>query len=154
MVEEFVIKSATIEDVKDVFDLSNDELVRKNSFKQKKIKWEDHQKWFKDKLSDKNHLFYIIRDAENHLISQVRFGKVKADEGDISISISPDFRGKGYGADILRLTSMKIVSELNIRKINAYIKPKNIASKTIFEQAGYILKEESQKKMRYEYNAE
>lgn len=154
MVEEFIIKFAAIDDMKDVFDLSNDDLVRQNSFNQEKIDWENHQKWFKNKLRDENCIFIIIRDFNNNLISQIRFDKINDAEGDISISISPDFRGKGYGTKVLKAVSEKIISEQKIKKINAYVKNENIASKTIFEKAGYILMEKDSNKVRYEYSAE
>lgn len=152
MVEEFIIKLAAIDDMKDVFDLSNDDLVRQNSFNQDEIDWENHQKWFKNKLKDKNCMFLIVRDFNNNLISQIRFDKIKDTEGDISISISPEFRGKGYGTKVLKAGTEKIFSGQRIKKINAYVKNENVASKTIFEKAGYILMEKDSNKVRYEYN--
>lgn len=153
MVEEFEIKLATIEDMKDVFDLSNDKLVRANSINTEQIKWENHQIWFKNKINNENDFFYLIKDSGNNLISQVRFDRIGPNECDISISIAPQFRGKGYGVKILKSVSEKIMSEHKIKKINAYVKNENIASKIIFEKAGYILKENDSKKGRYEYNA-
>lgn len=152
MVEEFSIGIAIIEDMKDVFNLSNDELVRKNSFNQDKILWKNHQNWFKNKISDSNCIFYVIKDQDNNLISQVRFDK-QGDEADISISISPKFRGKGLGSKILKVTSEKVINENSLKKINAYVKIENAVSKIAFEKAGYILQEEDAEKVRYELNA-
>lgn len=153
MVEKFDIKLAKIEDMKAVFELSNDSLVRLNSFNQEKISWENHQTWFENKINNKNCLFYIVKNEENNLISQVRIDKINPAEGDISISVSPLFRGKGYGAKILKMVSEKASSEQNIKKINAYIKNENITSQKMFEKAGYILKETFPEKVRYEYYA-
>jgi len=150
MVEEFKIELATIDDMKAVFDLSNDEQVRVNSFNTEKIKWENHQNWFKNKLNDKNFVFYLVKTFDNNLIAQVRFD-ISSDEADISISIAPDFRGKGYGSKILKKASNKIIKDSKIKKINAFVKTKNIASQKVFEKAGYILKEENSEKLRYEY---
>lgn len=151
MVEEFEIRLATIEDMKDVFDLSNDNLVRENSFNQEIIEWENHQKWFKNKLEDGKSPFYVIKN-NNDLVAQIRFDR-NDDEADISISVAPSFRGKGLGATLLKKASEKVISEMEIKKIIAYVKNDNAASKTIFEKAGYILKEKNEDKMRYEYNA-
>lgn len=153
MVEGFEIKLATIEDMRAVFDLSNDELVRANSFNQEKINWEDHKNWFKKKMNDRNCVFYLVKNLQNKLISQVRFDK-NNNEADISISISPEFRGKGFGVEILKLTSDKAIKESNVKKINAYVKNENVPSKISFEKAGYVLKEEYPDKVRYEYSAE
>lgn len=153
MVEKFVINKAQIEDMEDVFNLSNDEIVRENSFNREKIDWQNHKNWFKNKINDESCVFYIIRDVNKKLIAQVRFDKNGVD-ADISISISPDFRGMGYGAKILKLTSQKVVQENKIKKINAYVKMENKTSKIVFEKAGYALKEENSEKLRYEFNAE
>lgn len=151
MVEEFEIKLATIEDEKDIFDLSNDDLVRANSFNQNKIKWEDHKNWFRTKLNDDNCIFYVVRNNDN-LVAQIRFDKSEQ-ETKISISISPSFRGRGIGVNLLKESSQKVIKEEKIKKIVAYVKNENVASKNIFEKAGYILKEENPEKRRYEYNA-
>lgn len=152
MVEEFKIKLAQIEDMEDIFNLSNDELVRKNSFNQNKILWENHQNWFNNKIKDNNCIFYVIKDQDNNLISQVRFDK-QGDEADISISLSPNFRGKGLASKILKITSEKVINEYSIKKINAYVKIENAVSKIVFEKAGYILKEQDAERIRYELNA-
>lgn len=151
---EFIIGFAKIEDMQDIFDLSNDELVRANSFHQDKISWDNHQKWFTAKIKDSNHLFYLIKDLQGALIAQVRLDIIDEIEGNISISVAARFRGKGYGVRSLKATSEKIVTEQKIKKINAYIKNENIISQTIFEKASYILKEKFEDKMRYEYHAE
>jgi RimJ/RimL family protein N-acetyltransferase len=152
VVEEFELKIATIQDMKDIFELSNDDLVRKNSFNQKKIEWEEHQVWFKNKINDKNSVFYVVR-KNNYLIAQVRFDKSNVDEFDISISISPNFRRQGYGKKILKLVSDKVISQYKIKKINAYIKSENETSKKMFDKVGYILKQQSKDRNRYEYYA-
>lgn len=152
MVEKFEVQLATLKDMKAVFDLSNDDLVRLNSFNSEKILWENHQEWFKNKINDKNCIFYVIKDINGKLISQVRFDK-NDNEATVSISITPEFRGQGYGDKILKCVSEKIVVENKIKKIKADIKIKNKASKKIFEKAGYILKEKDSEKLRYEYNA-
>lgn len=154
MVEEFIIELAKIDDMKAVFDLSNDELVRQNSFNQEKIEWESHQAWFRNKINDENSLFYLIKDLKGDLIAQVRFDKIMDTEGDISISVASQFRGKGYGVKVLNAVSEKIIAEKKIKIIKAYIKNENLASQAIFEKAGYILKEINSEKRRYEYSAE
>ncbi len=153
MVEEFEVILAKIEDMRDVFDLSNDYEVRKNSFNPEKINWKEHQNWFKNKLKDENCFFYVIK-KDDKFIAQVRFDKVNYKEYDISISISNSFRGKGYGTKILKSSSQKILFEHNVKKINAYIKNENKISQKIFEKAGYVLKNKNKNKMRFQYNAE
>ena len=42
MAEKFQLRLANIDDMKNVFDLSNDDLVRQNSIHSEKIEWENH----------------------------------------------------------------------------------------------------------------
>ena len=60
MAEEFSIRLATIYDMKKVFELSNDDVVRANSINQEKIKWDDHIEWFKNRIQKKEDPFYIV----------------------------------------------------------------------------------------------
>ena len=50
-------------DMKLIFDWSNDDEVRKNSFSSEKIKFEDHQKWFQKKINQENYyiLFFMVQ---------------------------------------------------------------------------------------------
>ncbi len=56
----FKIYSAKKTDLMDVFYLSNDPVVRQNSFKQENIILNDHVLWFENKLKDKSKTFMII----------------------------------------------------------------------------------------------
>lgn len=131
MGEEFKIRFATIEDIKNVFDLSNDDTVRHNSIHKEKIKWENHVNWFEGRLKKTNSPFYIIESLSKDFIGQVRIDK--NDETIISISINKDFRGKGFASDIIRECSIK--SKFN--EIFAYVKSDNISSQKAFIKAGY-----------------
>lgn len=131
MAEEFSIRLAKTEDMKNVFDLSNDDTVRQNSIHTEKIEWETHVKWFENRLNNTNSPFYIIESLSEDFIGQVRIDK--KDENIISISIKKDFRGKGLAPDIIRECSIK--SKFN--EIYAYIKSDNIPSQNAFIKAGY-----------------
>ena len=103
MAEELQIRLANIDDMKNVFDLSNDDTVRKNSINQNKIEWEDHVKWFRNRI-DKSH-FYIVENKNKEFVAQVRFDEQL--ESTISISITKNFRGKGLASEIIKQCSKK-----------------------------------------------
>lgn len=131
MVGKFVIKNAAIEDMKEVFDLSNDELVRQSSFSKEKIEWKNHQIWFKNKLKDTNCIFYII-NVNKGFLGYVRLDKENND-WIITIHLKSDFRGKGFGTKIL-----KEICNLNKdKKIIAFVKEKNQASYKSFLNVGF-----------------
>lgn len=59
------IRFASQKDIKNVFMLANDDLVRANSINSQKIKYSDHERWFNDKIKQKDTLFYILEIDEN-----------------------------------------------------------------------------------------
>ena len=99
-----------------------------------------------------NCFFYIIRNNQtNQLISQVRFDKAKDNIFDVSISIAPEFRGKGYGIKLLKLLSSELITKNKAAKINAYIKQENISSINVFKSSGYTLADNTFDKIILEY---
>ena len=145
MHEKLNIRLATLGDCKNIFELSNDPVVRANSIHIEEIKWDDHVKWFNKKINVLQEPFYIVEDENKNLIAQVRFNNT--DEPIISISITKSFRGKGLAAEIIKLASKKS----NYNKIFAYIKKGNIPSLKSFEKAEYkiISEDENFIKMLY-----
>ncbi len=131
MHEELTIRLATPDDCKRVFDLSNDPIVRANSIHSETIKWEEHCVWFQKHIHIPQEPFYIVEDKHKNLVAQVRFSKNPLPT--ISISITPDFRGKGLACSIIRLASKKS----NYDEVIAYIKKENVPSLKSFQRAGY-----------------
>lgn len=120
-----------------LFHWANDELVRKSSFNKEKIKYEDHVKWFYNKLTSKNSYIYVA------YIEDIPVGQIRIDlqgcNGIISYSICNSFRGMGYGEAIIRLSESRIKEEDTIiGKLTAYVKYENIPSQKIFEKLNYI----------------
>ena len=136
MVKEFSVRFANTDDIQNVFDLSNDDLVRKNSINKNKIEWADHVNWFNKRIKNTDEPFYIAETSEGKFIAQIRFDK-EYDYFVISVSINKLFRGKGYGADLIKEATKK----LNKYPVVAYVKPDNIPSQKAFVKAGYIYQE-------------
>lgn len=135
----FFIKLATGVDIKDVFNLSNDPVVRKNSFNSKPILFENHVKWYNNKIKDINSAFYIIRNIDNEFISQVRLDREHENNWVISISIVDKFRGKGLGSIILKETIEKFMGNSHAENIYAFIKKNNTSSVNSFQIAGFLI---------------
>lgn len=146
MAQEFSIRMAKIDDMKNVFELSNDDLVRQNSIHTEKIEWETHVEWFKARINKIDEPFYIVEDKNGKFMGQLRFDK-QNDDFVVSVSIAPEFRGKGFAKNIIRLCSK--FSKYN--KIYAYVKKENNPSFRSFIKAGYevIAQEEDYYKLQY-----
>ncbi|MBS4028928.1 MAG: UDP-2,4-diacetamido-2,4,6-trideoxy-beta-L-altropyranose hydrolase [Ignavibacteriales bacterium] len=133
----FSIRKATFDDCKTIFDLSNEEYVRKNSIHQNPISWNEHIQWFHNRLNDLNYELWVILAEDNSFIGQVKF-QIHANRAVVSISLVARFRGRGYSSRILEKASSKLFAERsNINTIDAYIKPNNIPSVKSFERNGF-----------------
>ena len=124
------------EDGRLIWEWANDPSVRAVSFSSEPILWEQHLKWFQSKLNDPGCVFYIALDEEDVPIGQVRYD-VKDGEATVSISLGSSFRGKGYGNEIIELSSRKLFKALNAKSIHSYVKTDNEASVEMFLEAGY-----------------
>lgn len=139
----FYVRKANLEDAKNVFELSNDVVVRQNSINRNKIRWSAHLNWFKNKIADSLYDFFVIYNNKDEFIGQTRF-EILNNYAIISISIAEKFRGKGLSSKILNNTCQRVFqNHQSLKKILAYIRPANISSIHSFKKAGFaFLKEE------------
>jgi RimJ/RimL family protein N-acetyltransferase len=119
---------------------ANDPEVRTESFTSKAIPYSDHVIWFERKINDPDCYLYIAENSDRKSVGQVRF-ELEGNDAVISISLDRNFRGKGYGSMIIALAAQKIFEITEVNVIHAYIKKGNIASKSAFQKAGFILLE-------------
>lgn len=144
MAQEFSIRMAKIDDMKNVFELSNDDLVRQNSIHTEKIEWETHVEWFKARINKIDEPFYIVEDKNGKFMGQLRFDK-QNDDFVVSVSIAPEFRGKGLASEILS----EAIKKSGLKNLSAYIFDFNEASKNAFEKAGF----KKDNLIKYVYNS-
>jgi len=119
---------------------ANDEVVRQNSFNPSKLIFEDHVKWFKQKLESGTCFFYLFLDTNNTPIGQVRIDSGNS-ETVIGISVDEHFRGKSYGKQMLIQATDDFLIKNSSIVITAYIKVENIASRALFKKAGFANEE-------------
>ena len=135
---QFKLRKANQSDIKNIFDLSNEENVRENSIIKDSIKWEDHLKWFDEKLNSEEYMILVAVGSDDQFMGQVRY-EFEKQQALVSISISPDYRGLDLAAPIIEESARFLFSNNDkIESIVAYIKEINIPSLKAFEQAGYI----------------
>lgn len=126
-------------DVRMVFDWSMDEATRENSLNTSGFAYEEHQKWFERKLKDPEYHILIYMDGEVP-VGMLRIERT-SEGGLISIAVSPDHRGKGYGEKILACAS-QFANDLKYQKLVAQIWSENKASIQIFERNAYEFESE------------
>ncbi|HLF18620.1 MAG TPA: bifunctional UDP-2,4-diacetamido-2,4,6-trideoxy-beta-L-altropyranose hydrolase/GNAT family N-acetyltransferase [Candidatus Omnitrophota bacterium] len=134
----FQLRKARYEDAKRIFQISNDPLARANSSNTRKIRWNEHLKWFDGKLKDKNCMFYVLNGQED-VQGQIRFQVDPArKDAVISISLDPSIRGLSLSPSVISRSVDRLLRQRSdIRSVTAIIKEKNAASIRAFEKARF-----------------
>lgn len=127
-------RKAEKEDVLNVFNWSNDSLVRGNSYDSNPIKLEEHKNWFLKKIKDQNTLF-LIALVNTKPAGIVRF-EISNKESVIGVLVSKDHRGQRLASEFL-IQSAEKYFETYRQPILAYIKKDNKASLIAFKNSGY-----------------
>lgn len=139
-------RKAILDDLELFFIWANDSFVRENSYNSDIIDFENHEKWFKNKLNDESCLILVFENDQNLKIGQIRIQKDKNKHAVIGISIGSEHRGKSYAKEMLEIGSDYFLKINPDFVINAFIKEKNLNSKYAFEKSGFIF----QKMLVYE----
>ena len=135
---ELTLIKAKIKDSQSLFDWANDSETRKNSICSKKIIWNDHLKWFQQKINSKNTEIFIVYEKEP--IGTLRIDKIN-DTLYISFNVLAQYRGKGYGHRIILLA----VEKFSDKPLVAEVLEENISSQKIFERNKFIIENKLEK---------
>jgi RimJ/RimL family protein N-acetyltransferase len=130
------LRRACAEDCRQIWEWANDPAVRAASFSTDPIPWENHVAWFRRKLDDPRHLFFVASDSRNRLIGQARCDLAET-EGTLSISLAGEFRGQGYGQLLIRAAAEETFRASTAQRLHAYVKESNTASQRAFLGCGF-----------------
>lgn len=132
----FNFRPAQLADQELLYRWRNDPSAYPNFFSAKPVSGEDHVEWLIETLKNKNRYLFIIENV-GEPIGQVRFDTNES-IAEISITIAPDQRGKGYGTRAIAEASHYFLEQVsNIKKIIARVKANNQVSINAFTGAGY-----------------
>ena len=125
-----VFRKVKKEDCLKIFEIANDDEVRKSSLNSEEIPLDDHKKWFNNILQDDLVKFYVL-EYENEIIGQLR---LDFDEKYpvISISLSKKYRGLGL-SKVLLSKGLELIDG----KVIADIKEDNFRSISFFKSMGF-----------------
>ena len=129
-------RKAILEDADLYYNWANDLLVRANSFNSKPINYDNHIKWFSNKLLSDTNNFYLFLNELNIPVGQVRIEATSL-EAIIGISVDKDFRGLGLSTEMLIQSTKDYLKKHPKSIITAYVKTENISSNKSFLNAGF-----------------
>jgi spore coat polysaccharide biosynthesis predicted glycosyltransferase SpsG/RimJ/RimL family protein N-acetyltransferase len=139
------LRRATLADARDLFDLANDEVVRRNSFEAGPIEWDHHLQWLTGKLGDSKCFFFVV-DYQGRFAGQVRFDAIpEREEAEISISLQEYIRGLGLAPFIISRSIEELLrTGHEVTVVKAHIKDGNLASVKAFQGAGFTFSKRMQ----------
>ena len=138
--KDIYIRRAINKDITILFGWVNSEDSLKYKLDNKKvISYDEHKKWFLERLNDSGSYLWIIENFNKEAIGQIRFQKKENLYLDVDIYIIKDKRAKGLALKALNL-SMKNLNNVILRAI---VKKNNIISLNFFKKCGFILIEEN-----------
>jgi UDP-2,4-diacetamido-2,4,6-trideoxy-beta-L-altropyranose hydrolase len=131
------LRNAVKHDMKLYWVWANDSKVRENALTKKIITWNEHVKWFKNKLLNSKSILFLIF-VEKVPVGQVRF-EIEKEFARIDFSIAKQFRGRKIAKQMLNKSVNKFW-ENNTLSVLGEVLPQNISSSKIFESLGFKLK--------------
>lgn len=132
------LRTATREDAHKLWDWRNESDTRAISFNAEPIAYEDHLRWFEQKISDPNVQFLIAVDADNSDAGYARLDLVDG-MAQINLSIDRNRRGRGIGSAFIRVVADFAIRNLSACHVVAYVRPDNERSIGAFRRAGFAV---------------
>jgi UDP-2,4-diacetamido-2,4,6-trideoxy-beta-L-altropyranose hydrolase len=124
-----------------VWEGANDGETRRASFSPEPIPWEDHVRWFDERLARRPADLFIVENRDGEPVGQVRL-EVHGRRGRMPINVAPQYRRHGYGSLIIDVGSSRLLERAELDGIDVNVRPDNQASLRAFEAADFRRTEE------------
>lgn len=130
------MRPAGIEDALDILRWRNDSLARAMSRNDSAVGKADHMAWFAQAVNDPNRRF-LIGVLDGTSVGVVRFDCKGDSLWEVSITLAPEFRGKGLGRWLLGSALEHLHSEFPHSSVIAVARLNNDASLKLFLGQGF-----------------
>jgi len=130
-----VLRKATVEDARTLWEWRNNPETRRNAFQTDAVDWDTHRQWLTDRLVSTECRIWIL-EIDQGSVGQVRYDRIGT-TAEISIVVAPEFRGRGIGMSLLQLSAHEACAELRVSMLVGIVKEDNISSQRAFERAGF-----------------
>jgi len=129
------------EDCRLYFDWANDADVRANSYTPGKIEWENHEKWFMNKIaSDEAYMFVFYSGAEP--VGQLRLDRISDTDLLVDLSVDRAWRARKIGKKMMATGREILHKFFPSMRIKGEPHRNNIASIKMLEAAGFVKEKE------------
>jgi L-amino acid N-acyltransferase YncA len=149
-----IIRPATADDSREIWQWRNDPLSRCMSKNTETISLEGHMQWVRAALANPAITMYIGISPQGEKVGICWFN-IYADKptAAISLNLNPEMRGRHLSKSLLS-RSVDMFYKKNVQTILALIKKENLYSIACFTKCGFILTEEKGDYFHYTFNKE
>jgi UDP-2,4-diacetamido-2,4,6-trideoxy-beta-L-altropyranose hydrolase len=130
------MRLAEAKDAQAIFNWRNHRLVRNHSGNTQEINWEEHRKWFEQRLSDTSGPI-LIGEVNSQPVGVVRFD-IANQEAKVSIYLVPESGIRGWGGCLLEQAENWLRQHYpEVVKLHAQVLTNNEPSKKLFDRLNY-----------------
>jgi L-amino acid N-acyltransferase YncA len=133
-----ILRRAEQKDWAKLLSWKNDPAALAGSLSTGEVGVEAHLKWFKDTLGRDSVRLYVARNEHSEEVGTARVDKVNATTVEVSLTVAPSYRGRGYAEQILSALEATVRAEFGGKAtIRAAVKETNYASLRAFAACDY-----------------
>lgn len=136
-----ILRRATAADALDLLAWRNDPLTRAMSRSHEEIGEAAHRAWLARALADPK-VTLLIGEVGAEKLGMVRFDHLEPTK--VSINVNPAHRGRGHGYGLLSQALAQVEGD-----VVAEVQDDNLASRRLFERAGFAMQNEAEGLRRY-----
>lgn len=131
------IRKVTKEDCDLLLQWRNNPEVYKYALNPNPVNRDEHVQWFERQLIS-NRCFFYIGMIDGVTCGSVRYQlNEKLDEAEVSISVAPEFWGKGIAFEMMALAELNLKAESSVKIIHATVLNENVSSMKLFQKSQF-----------------
>ncbi len=131
-----VLRPARATDREAILRWRNDQASRAASRNTSPIGGEEHERWLRTRLADER-TNLLVAELDGQAIGQVRLERLRPGSLEVSITLEPAVRGRGWARKLLEQAIEAAGSVADATVLVAHIRPENEASRRAFEATGF-----------------
>jgi len=134
---DIALRAADEDDVRAFWAWRNDESARAASFSPEPVPFDQHERWYRERLADPHTLLHVVVGPDAQPVGYVRFA-LAGGEAEISIALDASTRGRGYGTAAIDRGCEALLRGGLADRIVARVKLGNEISRRAFLRAGFV----------------
>lgn len=132
------IRKVMHSDCEILFQWRNNPAIYKYALNPKAVEHAEHIAWFEMALKNSKCFFYLGL-IDNSPCGSIRYQlNDDLNEAEVSISIAPEFWGKGIAYKMMDIAEKELIKEVAVNIIHATVLNENEASMKLFNKAGFV----------------